>query len=112
MSTPFPPLEPSSSSSTTPNPRSEHLKSQITSHENLLRILRAELGALEASLLPIQEGETRRAHTKATIARHIKLLHDFNEVRDVGLHLIGMIADERGVRVQDVMPEFGVTPQD
>lgn len=40
---------------------------------------------------------------KATIQRHIKLLHDFNEIRDVGLHLIGMIADERGVGLKGVL---------
>ncbi|KAK6534829.1 hypothetical protein TWF281_006129 [Arthrobotrys megalospora] len=49
---------------------------------------------------------------KATIKQHIKLLHDFNEVRDVGLHLIGMIADERGVGLKEVLGEFGVTEKD
>ncbi|KAK6350605.1 hypothetical protein TWF718_003794 [Orbilia javanica] len=49
---------------------------------------------------------------KATIQQHIKLLHDFNEVRDIGLHLIGMIADERGVGLKEVLGEFGVTEKD
>ncbi|KAF3926004.1 hypothetical protein ABW20_dc0107776 [Dactylellina cionopaga] len=49
---------------------------------------------------------------KSTIQQHIKLLHDFNEIRDVGLHLIGMIADERGVGLKAVLGEFGVTEKD
>jgi Swi5 len=62
-----------------------------------------------------------------TVKAHIKLLHDFNEIRDVGLGLIGgvysayyrvgkkggmltqrcdgtgMVAENRGTRVQNVM---------
>ncbi|KAF3915449.1 hypothetical protein ABW21_db0200133 [Orbilia brochopaga] len=49
---------------------------------------------------------------KSTIQQHIKLLHDFNEIRDVGLHMIGMIADERGVGLKTVLGEFGVTEKD
>jgi hypothetical protein len=28
-----------------------------------------------------------------TVKRHIKLLHDYNDIRDVGQGLVGMIAD-------------------
>ena len=45
---------------------------------------------------------------EATIKRHIKLLHDYNEIRDVAMGLIGMIADQRGVRMRDCLAEFGV----
>ncbi|KAG9242172.1 Swi5-domain-containing protein [Calycina marina] len=47
-----------------------------------------------------------------TVKRHIKLLHDYNDTRDVGQGLIGMIADNRGVRIGDLYDEFGVGLKD
>lgn len=44
----------------------------------------------------------------ATVKRHIKLLHDYNDIKDVGQGLIGMIADNRGVRVGELYDTFGV----
>ena len=42
--------------------------------------------------------------------RHITLLHDYNEIRDIGTGLLGMIAENRGVRVVELYEggEFGV----
>jgi DNA repair protein Swi5/Sae3 len=42
------------------------------------------------------------------IKQHIKLLHEYNEIKDVAQGLIGMIADARDVRVVDCQREFGV----
>jgi len=42
------------------------------------------------------------------VKRHIALLGRYNEVRDIGQGLLGMIADQRGIRIVDVMEEFGV----
>jgi hypothetical protein len=39
---------------------------------------------------------------------HIKLLHEYNELKDVGQGLMGLIADQRGVRIVEVNEEFGV----
>jgi len=47
-----------------------------------------------------------------TVKRHIKLLHDYNDIRDVGQGLIGMIADNRGVRIGELYAEFGVGLKD
>jgi hypothetical protein len=44
----------------------------------------------------------------ATVKRHIKLLHDYNDIKDVGQGLIGMIADNRGLRVGDLYKDFGL----
>lgn len=44
--------------------------------------------------------------------RHIGLLHAYNEIKDVGQGLIGLIADSRGVRVREVMEEMGVGEKD
>ncbi|EPS39324.1 hypothetical protein H072_6946 [Dactylellina haptotyla CBS 200.50] len=81
----------------------DHLLSQIAALEAELANLKSKNSASTAKL-------TNPA--KSTIQRHIKLLHDFNEIRDVGLHLIGMIADERGVGLKEVLGEFGVTDKD
>jgi hypothetical protein len=47
-----------------------------------------------------------------TVKKHIKLLHDYNDIRDVGQGLIGMIADNRGVRIGELYEEFGVDIKD
>lgn len=43
-----------------------------------------------------------------TVQKHIKLLHEYNEMRDVALGLMGMVAEKRGVVVGEVMEEFGL----
>lgn len=49
---------------------------------------------------------------RAQITQHINLLTRYNEVRDIGLGLMGMLAEERGVRLQEVQEEFGMTSKD
>jgi hypothetical protein len=46
------------------------------------------------------------------VKRHIGLLHAYNEIKDVGQGLMGLIADSRGVRVREVMEEMGVGEKD
>lgn len=43
---------------------------------------------------------------------HIKLLHEYNELKDVGQGLMGLIADQRGVRIVEVQEEFGIEAKD
>lgn len=43
---------------------------------------------------------------------HIKLLHEYNELKDVGQGLMGLIADQRAVRIVEVQAEFGVDAED
>ncbi|KAK0124628.1 hypothetical protein ONS95_009575 [Cadophora gregata] len=47
-----------------------------------------------------------------TVKNHIKLLHDYNDIRDIGQGLVGMIADNRGVRIGELYEEFGVGLKD
>ncbi|WEW56632.1 hypothetical protein PRK78_002080 [Emydomyces testavorans] len=46
------------------------------------------------------------------VKRHIRLLHEYNEIKDVGQGLLGLIAEGRGVRYVDVQREFGVGGSD
>ncbi|KAG0652402.1 DNA repair [Hyphodiscus hymeniophilus] len=57
----------------------------------------------------VQELENPAAET---VKKHIKLLHDYNDIRDVGQGLVGMIADNRGVRIGELYDEFGVGLKD
>ncbi|KAL6236639.1 DNA repair protein [Aspergillus navahoensis] len=47
-----------------------------------------------------------------TVKRHIRLLHEYNEIKDIGQGLMGLIADARGVRQVDVQREFGADVKD
>ena len=47
-----------------------------------------------------------------TVKKHIALLHNYNDIRDVGQGLIGMIADNRGLRIGDLYEEYGVGLKD
>ena len=49
---------------------------------------------------------------KNIIAQHIKLLHTYNEIKDIGQGLMGLIADARGVRIVEVQEEFGIGTKD
>lgn len=51
-------------------------------------------------------------HASATLKRHIKLLHDYNEIKDVATGLVGLVAEQRGERVKVVMEEMGVGEED
>lgn len=44
----------------------------------------------------------------ATVRTHIQLLHAYNETRDLATGLMGILADNRGVRACDVHAEFDV----
>ena len=56
----------------------------------------------------------REPDAARTVKTHIKLLHEYNEIRDVGQGMIGMIADNRGVRIAELYEsgEFGVGVRD
>lgn len=47
-----------------------------------------------------------------TVRAHIAHLHAYNEIRDVGQGLIGLVADGRNVRAAEVYEEFGVSDKD
>ena len=53
-------------------------------------------------------GRCRDPDARATVKRHIGLLQAYNDIRDAGMALLGLIAEQRGVRVADVYAEFGV----
>ncbi|OLN96710.1 DNA repair protein SWI5-like protein [Colletotrichum chlorophyti] len=50
----------------------------------------------------------------AVVARHMRLLREYNEIKDVGQQLMGMVAEKRSVTVGSLYEtgEFGVGPKD
>ncbi|KFZ06519.1 hypothetical protein V501_07334 [Pseudogymnoascus sp. VKM F-4519 (FW-2642)] len=62
----------------------------------------------------IANGKKRNPDAAATVKAHIKRLHAYNEIRDVGQGLIGLIAEQRGVRIGECYDggEFGVGAKD
>lgn len=89
-----------------------------------LEALQAERNALVAqsslpSGLPFpsewtdeQRAEQALRTANAVIKEHISLLHGYNEIKDIGQGLLGLVADKRGVRVKSIMEEFGVGTSD
>lgn len=107
----------------------------MTPQETTLAELKAQRTALLASLAALpdirdliaehesadaatQSSESQPTDTQVTAAankivkKHIKLLHQYNELKDVGQGLMGLIADQRGVRIVEVQEEFGIDSKD
>ncbi|EAL91986.1 conserved hypothetical protein [Aspergillus fumigatus A1163] len=72
--------------------------------------LHSQTAQLEAQVAEIKAKLKHDPST--TVKRHIRLLHEYNEIKDIGQGLMGLIADARGVRQVDVQREFGVGDRD
>jgi len=48
------------------------------------------------------------AHAEHTVKQHISRLHAYNGIRDIGQNVMGLLAEQRGIRVVQVMEECGV----
>ncbi|KAI6816142.1 hypothetical protein KC340_g15188 [Hortaea werneckii] len=59
-----------------------------------------------------QKNKQALATANGVIKDHIQLLHKYNEIKDIGLGLMGLIADKRGVRIGTVMEDFGMDEKD
>lgn len=106
------------------NPRLVALQSKMARLHDLLADLktqRQELanGTAKALRLPTPDHSTDeeklsvalKAADKVT-KTHIQRLQRYNEIKDAGVDLIGLIADRRQARVVNVMGEFGVAEGD
>ncbi|KAI6715973.1 hypothetical protein JHW43_001470 [Diplocarpon mali] len=102
-----------------PNPQSKSSKDILITELKAIKTasilarnasLAAEIATKRAAVLEVTAQLTNPAHE--TVKRHIKLLHDYNDIRDVGQGLVGMIADNRGVRIGELYGEFGVGLKD
>ncbi|KAG9952067.1 hypothetical protein KCU85_g2410, partial [Aureobasidium melanogenum] len=46
------------------------------------------------------------------IKSQIKQLQQYNDIKDIGTQLMGIIAEKRGCRIGEVQEEFGINPED
>ncbi|KAF2474340.1 uncharacterized protein BDR25DRAFT_392059 [Lindgomyces ingoldianus] len=67
--------------------------------------------ASSPSTAELTDAEVMAAANKI-VKKHIKLLHEYNEIKDVGQGLMGLIADQRGVRIVEIQDEFGICAKD
>jgi DNA repair protein Swi5/Sae3 len=74
--------------------------------------LQSKIASMQAQLTSTNTQLSDPSRADAIVKAHIKLLHSYNEIKDVGLGLMGLIADGRGVRLREVMEEFGVGGKD
>ncbi|KAL4966850.1 SWI5/SAE3 family protein [Aspergillus stella-maris] len=100
-----------------PPEKREENPTQESQRDKKLAVLRASIASLESqsSDLEVQIAEIReklKNDPSETVKRHIRLLHEYNEIKDIGQGLMGLIADARGVRQVDVQREFGVGGKD
>ncbi|KAL8744992.1 MAG: hypothetical protein Q9190_002833 [Brigantiaea leucoxantha] len=85
------------------------------SHEAALE---SKIATLEASIAQAQAEKDETAKqlknidAAQTVNNHIRLLHTYNEIRDIGTGLMGILAENRGVRLRDVYDDFGVDEKD
>ncbi|KAJ5728064.1 DNA repair protein SWI5 [Penicillium malachiteum] len=72
--------------------------------------LQAQEAELEREIAKIKS--ELRNDPDETVQRHIRLLHEYNEIKDVAQGLMGLIADAKGVRVVEIHKEYGVNEKD
>ena len=48
----------------------------------------------------------------AKIKSQIRQLQQYNDIKDIGTQLMGLIAEKRGCRIAEVQEEFGINPDD
>ncbi|KXG52416.1 DNA repair protein, Swi5 [Penicillium griseofulvum] len=82
-----------------------------------LAALRASIANLEAKHAQLEKDlaalhDLLIDNPDATCNRYVKLLHEYNDIKDVGQGLMGILAEARGVRQVDVEKEFGVAEED
>ncbi|CAP85452.1 hypothetical protein E8E15_006192 [Penicillium rubens] len=83
--------------------RVDNLRASIASLEAKYARLEADLASVTAQL---------KDDYNTTCVRYTQLLHEYNDIRDVGQGLMELIADARGVRQVEVVREFGFSEED
>ncbi|TPX70033.1 hypothetical protein SpCBS45565_g02066 [Spizellomyces sp. 'palustris'] len=83
----------------------ETLKADIANLRQRIAELTEEGRSLESALRP-------GVDVDQMLNSHIKLLHDYNEIKDVGQMLLGKCAEQNGTTTRSMYGEFGLDPDD
>lgn len=65
-----------------------------------------------AVLLRLRPMRSRNPDPHQTVSNHIKLLRRYNDIRDIGTSLMGVIANNRQVPMKRVYEDFHVDEKD
>ncbi|KAG5292951.1 DUF1337 domain-containing protein [Histoplasma ohiense] len=82
------------------------LHSEISKTEDLLSEAQNKLNPPKTEGADVNTAVRKDA--AAIVQRHIRLLHEYNEIKDIGQGLMGLIAEARGVRHVEVQRDFGI----
>ncbi|SCU83188.1 LAMI_0C02322g1_1 [Lachancea mirantina] len=85
---------------------------RISKKEEILKGLQSELAHLENEYASKSAENDVKLDANALSARHIANLKTYNELRDTGLRLAQMIADEKACKIKDVFEEMGYEMSD
>ncbi|EXJ92735.1 hypothetical protein A1O3_01287, partial [Capronia epimyces CBS 606.96] len=58
------------------------------------------------------EAEAAMHHANVIFARHISLLKEYNEIKDVAMGMLSLIAEKEGRRLVEIMEERGLSEKD
>jgi len=105
-------------------PRSQDLANKTAKLKERLASLQAQKAALVAqiklpsgatasdSLTEDERDKSAMAAANRIIKEHIVLLQQYNEIKDIGQGLMGLIAERRNVRIATVMEDFEMHEND
>ncbi|KAI4850797.1 hypothetical protein E4T44_02535 [Aureobasidium sp. EXF-8845] len=104
------------------NTQLDDLRARQASLESTVAELLSQRTSLVDSISPtFDPQESAEPETRATLAvdaanvkikSQIKQLQQYNDIKDVGTQLMGLIAEKRGCRIGEVQEEFGINPDD
>ena len=98
--------------------RQETLETEIKQLESTFAVLQTQRKETEvklkysARLVPFDLHCRNSEDPSLTVNRHIRLLHDYNEIRDVALNFVGKIAEKERCRSVDILKEYGMDETD
>lgn len=100
----------------------EDLNSKIASTESQLSVKMQDLKGLksfqhgkDAATDDSNDADMDKAalsHAQSITTKHVSLLTRYNEIKDVALGMLSLIADKEGRRLAEVMDERGVSEKD
>lgn len=93
------------------------LQAKLTSlqHQRAELVAASQLAAQSEILTPGSDDQTTLravASAKHVVKDHIALLHRYNEIKDIGQGLMGLLAEESGALMATVMKDYDMDEED